>query len=129
MRVAPPSGFTGADERRLREIAGAKNQIQLVKIATVEGSRVVGFAISGSPDGSLVVYGESVVPSLSQIFFFQLPRGLEFALYIHDTAPRNLLASSTSLLPIRGETINEPLRLVARTWSWWSADQAASSAG
>jgi signal transduction histidine kinase len=102
-------GFGRAENRRLDEIGTKRGRILLVKLASPDGRPVAGFATAAG-DGQ-VVYGESVTPVLSRLFFFQLPHGLQFALYIRAVQPRTVVMSSTTELPIPGKTVSVPLRL------------------
>jgi signal transduction histidine kinase len=103
--------FDADEHRRLDEIAARSGQILLVRVGRVGEQPVSGFATSAG-DG-FVVYGESVTPVLSQLFFFRLPHGLHFALYIRAVRPEYVISSSTTALPIAGKTVEVPLRFGA----------------
>jgi hypothetical protein len=104
------SGFDPYDQERLEEIA-ASGDLRVVKIATVEAGKVVGFAASGGR-GNLAVYAESVVPALDNIFLFRPAKGSDYALYLGSSqSSETLLASSTDDLPLEGTTVTQELDL------------------
>jgi signal transduction histidine kinase len=104
-------GFTEADEQTLASVADSPGQIRFVKIGVIGDERVVGFATAGGESGDLVIYGESIIPSLEQLFFVRLPEGLQYALYAGSVSPDRLLQASTTELPIAGQTVTEELKL------------------
>ena len=108
------SGFGQTDQSKLAEIASS-NRLKIVKISDVGGSHVVGFA-SGGRDGKYAVYAESVVPQLEKLYFFRLPEGIKYALFIGDQpSVATLLTSSSDELPISGTTESEQIRLGSET--------------
>jgi signal transduction histidine kinase len=102
--------FDEEARRRLSELAGS-SRIGVVKIGDRGAGRVVGFAASGG-DATHVVYAESVVPALENVFVFRLAGGSDYALYLGRTeAPEMLLASSTDELPLTGTTVSQTIKL------------------
>lgn len=102
-------GFTSNDEMRLDEIA--PGEIRIVKVAQSAQGAVVAFATSVDEEGRFAIYAESLIPELDGLFLVRLPEGLEFATYIEPVSNGTLVQSTSDVLPIPGETVEQPIRL------------------
>ncbi len=104
-------GLTDADRSRLDEIARSPGDIRIVKIAEVPEGRVVGFATPSGEEGRFVIYAESLVPALDNLYVFRLPKGVDFATYLGEPSDATLIQATTEQLPISGRTVEQSLLL------------------
>lgn len=104
-------GLSDAERRKLDEISRSDGDVRVVKIAEISAGRVVGFATPAGGQGRFVVYAESLVPALGNLYVFRLPKDADFATYLGAPSPGTLIQATTDELPISGPTVERSLML------------------
>lgn len=89
-----------------------EGRLGIIKADIRNGMRVLGLAAAMRPGSRFVVYGEILVPEAMRYNVGgSSSDGLEFAFYLGSESPKNVLASSTTDLPIRGHRLVRTLNL------------------